>query len=221
MKNTKTGVGMSVLKTGFLIGFASLLVTVWAFADVGIQLRATVAPMNEISVVGEPVVPQLGGIVPSGPFDPLVSSAPWHLAAPIVVTLNVSNNTTNKLVIYTDHRRSQDFKNTTSIRLSPSTQINGLINFDQINDTNVDNCSVPLRAWTNIDHIPTVNESTIPDSAWTWITDISSGVEYTELMQGRSFINDAALPVYIRMSWNAGKISGDYRATIFISIISQ
>ncbi len=223
-------------------GFCLLLI----LAIVGIQTRAfsattataalsaTVSPVSSITAT---VLSSPTSIALSGPFSESIASPCWTANSPSVVTLNISNNTPNKVYIYTVHKEEGYWSSAAtggnSVNLAAlsttgaGVTINGLINAAAVKVSNYYNATTALRAWADVwgaaNPTTFVGVSTT-EGDWQWINDRSytvNGALLTKSMLVNDNVSNTSLPVYIRGAWNLGKVSGTYTANLRFEIASQ
>lgn len=226
-------------------GFCLLLI----LAIVGIQTRAfsattataaLSATVSAVSSITATVLSSPSSITLSGSFQDPITSGCWTANSPSVVTLNISNNTPNKVYIYTVHNgetywssASAGANGTNLTALSTGgiagggVTINGLINAAAVKASNYYNATTALRAWAdvyNVSNTSTFANVSTTDSNWQWINDRSYTVNGA-LLTKSTLVNDNVsnpnLPVYIRGAWNTGKVSGTYNANLRFEIASQ
>ncbi len=226
-------------------GFCLLLI----LAIVGIQTRAfsattataaLSATVSAVSSITATVLSSPSSITLSGSFQDPITSGCWTANSPSVVTLNISNNTPNKVYIYTVHNgetywssASAGANGTNLTALSTGgiagggVTINGLINAAAVKASNYYNATTALRAWAdvyNVSNTSTFANVSTTDSDWQWINDRSYTVNGA-LLTKSTLVNDNVsnpnLPVYIRGAWNTGKVSGTYNANLRFEIASQ
>lgn len=222
-------------------GFCLLLI----LAIVGIQTRAfsattataalsaTVLPVSSITAT---VFSSPSSITLSGSFGNAITSPCWTVNPPSVVTLNISNNTPNKVYIYTTHSAESSYWTASAANLAAlstggiaggGVTINGLINTAVVSTSNYYNATTALRAWADVYNVSNTSSLTglsTTESDWQWINDRSYTVNGA-LLPKSTLVNDNVsntnLPVYIRGAWNTGKVSGTYNANLRFEIASQ
>ena len=226
-------------------GFCLLLI----LAIVGIQTRAfsattataaLSATVSAVSSITATVFSSPSSITLSGLFENTITSPCWTVNPPSVVTLNISNNTPNKVYIYTVHNletywssASAGANGTNLTALSTGAiagggvTINGLINAAAVKASNYYNATTALRAWAdvyNVSNTSTFANVSTTDSDWQWINDRSytvNGALLTKSTLVNDNVSNTNLPVYIRGAWNTGKVSGTYNANLRFEIASQ
>ena len=227
-------------------GFCLLLI----LAIVGIQTRAfsattataaLSATVSAVSSITATVLSSPSSITLSGSFGNAITSPCWTANSPSVVTLNISNNTPNKVYIYTVHNGETHWStastggnaaNLTALSTGGVT-INGLINAAAVSTSNYYNATTALRAWADVGGANNLGLAATPatftglsttESDWQWINDRSYAVNGATLPKS-TLVNDNVsntnLPVYIRGAWNTGKIAGTYNANLRFEITSQ
>lgn len=221
-------------------GFCLLLI----LAIVGIQTRAfsattataaLSATVSAVSSITATVLSSPSSITLSGSFQDPITSACWTANSPSVVTLNISNNTPNKVYIYTVHNGETHWStastggnaaNLTALSTGGVT-INGLINAAAVKVSNYYNATTALRAWAdvyNVSNTSTFANVSTTESDWQWINDRSytvNGALLTKSTLVNDNVSNTNLPVYIRGAWNTGKVSGTYNANLRFEIASQ
>lgn len=218
-------------------GFCLLLI----LAIVGIQTRAfsattataaLSATVSAVSSITATVFSSPSSITLSGSFASTINSQCWTANSPSVVKLDISNNTPNKVYIYTTHSaESSSYWTAGAANLAAitaaGTTINGLINAAAVSTSNYYNATTALRAWADVwgaaNPTTFVGVSTT-DGDWQWINDRSynvNGALLTKSMLVNDNVTNASLPVYIRGAWNLGKVAGTYNANLRFEIASQ
>ena len=201
-------------------------------------LSATVSAVSSITAT---VLSSPSSITLSGSFQDPITSACWTANSPSVVTLKISNNTPNKVYIYTVHNgetywssASAGANGTNLTALSTGgVTINGLINAAAVKVSNYYNATTALRAWADVGGANNLGLAATPatftglsttESDWQWINDRSytvNGALLTKSTLVNDNVSNTNLPVYIRGAWNTGKVSGTYNANLRFEIASQ
>lgn len=197
----------------------ALGITTYAATSSTISISADVVNVEEMQVKSTQIPASLSDIMPYGSVSTDIHSPAWKVAAPIAITLAVTNNiTARKLVVYTNHRVANYWHNAAAT-LPVSTQVNGLVNTMGIMPDNISNTTVALKAFADIAHegAPTTN-----NSAWVDVIDISSGISPNSagiLYQGE--IIDPTITIYIKQAWPSGKLAGSYSGKILFELVNQ
>lgn len=217
--------------TIIILSFYSL-----TFAEMNIVqnllMTSTISEVSELSLATPTTSFSLGFVSPNGTWNNSegVTANYWNIANPIKFTLTIKNNKpTTYLYIYTDHQNQNYWSQSITNRLiftSPTPNLNGLINTDQISSQNSTFASASIRAWA--DYYQEGSVTTNPTANWTWICDKKGPPLFTEteprqVLLDKGYINfmNKSVDVYIRSAWPTPKIAGTYKAKIFIEMSSQ
>ncbi|MFC1617203.1 hypothetical protein ACFL2K_03185 [Candidatus Margulisiibacteriota bacterium] len=201
----------------------------FAANPVTFKITATVPVLQSLEVKNVEI-PEMDEIIPTGEFSEDITADCWNVVEPIKIQIAVTNNnTTKKLVIFTNHRDTtrQGYYWPDRLASLPETAtVNGLINLQYYTEATWYSNTAPLRVFTDIDDegLPTTNSA-----VWEWITDVGSIVDIESYLGEQPSIavlydGDIIrenLDIYIKTCWDNSKEGGDYQGKLIFGIVGQ
>lgn len=190
-----------------------------------LYLQADIQPTEAIVVKG--AVGNFTGVVPQGKYEDSITANCWNIANPIEVILAVTaNRTTAKLIVYTNHRSEDYWKNSVTANALPvayDVSVNALVNVAAITTQNIYMTSIGMRAFADVwkENKPTTN-----NSAWHWVKNTPKAITYptsnaTVDPMYEGIIYDDNLKVYLRTAWDLPKAAGHYDTGLWFGLNSQ
>ena len=220
----------SIAVVGAILALAS--VTMAEATPTVLDISLTLNQIQSISIVGNTSL-DFGPVTPAFSFvntpnaTARIGTDPWLLTPAAKIPVNISNNSYSaKLYVYTSHINQSYW--TSGATKTPQKNMNGMINATKLRSDNLPFCLAPMRMW--IDYSGTGSVTPLPNPgwpAWQWILDTSDtnfntpGGSKLALLNGGALLMDRVLDTYVRVCWNAPKLSGTYNATLIFELSNQ